>query len=56
MKSVGSYDFDCRLGIVGIQHNQFLVAQGTKVPDKGHTGPAVIAIMDKKKGLVVQRK
>jgi hypothetical protein len=56
LKLVGTYDFDCSLGIVGIQDNQFLVARGPRVPDKGHTGSAVIAIMDEKKGLLIQGK
>ncbi len=56
LKLVGSYDFDCSLGILGIQNNQFLVARGPRVPDKGHTGTAVIAVMDAKKGLVIQGK
>ena len=50
-KLVGSYDFDCGLGIVGIQDNQFLVARGPRVPDKGHTGTAVIAVKDDEEGV-----
>jgi outer membrane protein assembly factor BamB len=52
-KLIGKYDFDCGLGIVGIPGEKFLVASGTKVKDKGHTGEASVAVADEKNGLII---
>jgi hypothetical protein len=52
----GRYEFSCSLGIVHLEENRFLVASGSRVVDKGHTGRLQIAETDPKRGLVIRAK
>jgi len=46
----GRYEFDCSLGIVGLQNGRFLAAGGRCEKDKGCTGSVRLAIPDEKSG------
>ena len=47
----GRYEFDCSLGVVGLQNGQLLGASGRCTPDKGCTGSARVFVPDEKVGL-----
>ena len=49
---LGRYEFDCSLGIVGIDKDQFLVAKGPKTESKRCKGTLHLAKPDHEKGLV----
>jgi hypothetical protein len=52
----GRFEFDCSLGIVGLQNGRFLSAAGKCDKDKGCTGSAQIAVSDDKTGLRIGEK
>lgn len=54
-KLLGRYEFDCSLGITGLQAGRFLVARGSCEPQKGCTGNVSIARADATAGLVVEK-
>ena len=51
---VGKYDFDCGLGVVGISRDTFLIGGGGGTGQQ-RLGRAVVAVADKKKGLVLRK-
>lgn len=47
---VGTWQFDCSLGVVGLADGRFLIAAGGKEAGKGHTGRVAVALPDADKG------
>ena len=52
-KMLGRYEFDCSLGIAGIDNDQLLVARGPRTPNGRCLGSLHIAASDTTHGLVV---
>ncbi len=48
---LGRHEFNCSLGIVGIDEGRFLVAKGPRTPEKRHRGALFLARPDAEKGL-----
>ncbi|HJN12952.1 MAG TPA: alkaline phosphatase D family protein [Pirellulaceae bacterium] len=52
---IGSYPFDCGLGIIGSGGGSFLVARGPRTPDSRCTGQALVATAHRQLGLTLEK-
>ena len=51
----GQWEFNASVGIAPISGGRFLIAQNTPVKGKGHSAKVLIAKLDLKAGLVIEK-
>jgi len=56
LKMQSRHTFQCGYGIVGLGNDQYYIARGDSIKDKGRTGYLLLAKPDKEEGLVIIEK